>query len=154
MLHNFVVFVAKNFWAFISYTVHRNKLIDKFINSINGVINKNISLFFFPSDVKLAWKGKQKQRELTKNQLFFISLFFLKIQDIRKSKTPVFERGERKKFLGQVLTIFQAGPGQRGDAIYSLLSSSSTRPETFRLLSFICSFAFKMTSFYFQLQSL
>ena len=125
-----------------------------FINNINGVINKNLSLFFFPSFIKLAWKGKQKQRELTKNQLFFISLFFLKIQDIRKSKTPVFERGERKNFLGQVLTIFQAGPGQRGDAIYSLLSSSSTRPETFRLLSFICSFAFKMTSFYFQLQSL
>ena len=47
-----------------------------FINNINGVINKNLSLFFFPSDIKLAWKAKQKQRELTKNQLFFISLFF------------------------------------------------------------------------------
>ena len=57
-------------------------------------------------------------------------------------------------FIGQVLTIFQAGPGQRGGAFFSLLSSSSTLPETFRLLSFICSFAFKMTSFYFQLQSL
>ena len=47
-----------------------------FINHINGVINKNLSLLFFPSNVKLAWKAKQKQRELTKNQLFFISLFF------------------------------------------------------------------------------
>ena len=65
-----------------------------FINNINGVINKNLSLFFFPSDIKLAWKAKQKQQELTKNQLFFISLFFfLKIQGKRKSKTPIFERG-------------------------------------------------------------
>ena len=63
-----------------------------FINNINGVINKNVSLFFFPSDIKLAWKVKQKQRELTKNQLFCYR-FFLKIQDKRKSKTPIFERG-------------------------------------------------------------
>ena len=47
-----------------------------FINHINGVVNKNLNLFFFPSDIKLAWKAKLKQRELTKNQLFFISLFF------------------------------------------------------------------------------
>ena len=64
-----------------------------FINNINGVINKNLSLFFFPSDIKLAWKAKQKQREMTKNQLLFYLFFFLKIQDIRKSKTPTFERG-------------------------------------------------------------
>ena len=65
-----------------------------FINNINGVINKDISLFFFLSDIKLAWKVKQKQRELTKNQLFFYFFaFFLKIQDIRKSKTPIFETG-------------------------------------------------------------
>ena len=70
-----------------------------FINSINGVINKNLSLFYFPSDIKLAWKAKQKQQELTENQLFFISLFFfLKIQSIRKSKTPIFERGQHKNF--------------------------------------------------------
>ena len=70
-----------------------------FINNINGVINKNLSLFFFPSDIKLAWKAKQKQQELTENQLFFISLFFfLNIQSIRKSKTPIFERGQHKNF--------------------------------------------------------
>ena len=42
-----------------------------FITNINGVINKKLSLFFFPSDIKLTWKAKQKQRELTKNQPFF-----------------------------------------------------------------------------------
>ena len=112
ILHNFVVFVAKNFWVFISYIVHRNKLIDIFINNINRVINKNLSLFFFPSDIKLAWKAKQKQRELAKNQLFFISLlfFFLKIQDIRKSKTPIFERGSHKKFLVKCLPFFKLAP--------------------------------------------
>ena len=83
ILHNFVVF--------ISYTVHRNKLIDMFINNMNGVINKNLSLFFFPSDIKLEWQTKQKQRELTENQLFLF-VFFLKNQDI-KNKTPIFERG-------------------------------------------------------------
>ena len=67
---------SKKFWVFISYTVHRNKLIDMFINNINGVINKNLSLFSFPSDIKLAWKAKQKQRELTKNQLFLFLCFF------------------------------------------------------------------------------
>ena len=70
-----------------------------FINNINEVINKNLSLFFFPSDIKLAWKAKQKQRELTKNQFFFCFFdFFLKIQDIRKSKIPIFERGQHKNF--------------------------------------------------------
>ena len=61
ILHNFIAFVAKNVWVFISYTVHRNKLIDMCISNINWVINKNVSLFFFPSDIKLAWKAKQKQ---------------------------------------------------------------------------------------------
>ena len=85
-----------------------------FINNINGVINKNLSLFFFPSDIKLAWKAKQKQRELTKNQHFFyFFVFFLKIQDIRKSKTPIFEKGSHKIFLGPVLTIFQTSPLKR-----------------------------------------
>ena len=81
-----------------------------FITNINGVINKKLSLFFFPSDIKLTWKAKEKQRELTKNQLFFYFFeFFLKIQDIRKSKTPIFERGYHKNILGQVFTIFQTG---------------------------------------------
>ena len=84
-----------------------------FINSINRVLNKNVSLFSFPSDFKLAWKAKQKNREpTTKNQLFlyfFVVVFFL-IQDIRKSKTPIFEKGLHKNFLGQVLTIFQTTP--------------------------------------------
>ena len=83
-----------------------------FINNINGVINKNLSLFFFPSDIKLAWKAKQKQREFTKNQLFFsfLCFFFLNIQDITKSKAPIFKRGYYKDFLVQLLTIFQTGP--------------------------------------------
>ena len=112
--------LAKNFWVFISCTVLRNKLIDMFINNNNGVIIKNLSLFFFPSDIKLAWKAKQKQWELTKNSenwpkivridqkqwelttnsenwpkinFFYFFDFFLKIQDIRKSKTPIFESG-------------------------------------------------------------
>ena len=68
-----------------------------FINNINGAVNKHVSLFFFPSDIKLAWKAKQKQSELTKNQPFFISLLFFqknkKNQDKRKPKTSIFERG-------------------------------------------------------------
>ena len=88
MLHNSVVFV----WVFISCAVHRNKLTDMLINNINGVMNKNLSLSFFPSNIKFAWKAKQKQRELTKNQLvFYFFVFFLKVQDIKKSKTPIFE---------------------------------------------------------------
>ena len=47
-----------------------------FNNKINGVTNNNLNLFFFPSDIKLAWEAKQKQQELTKNQLCFISLGF------------------------------------------------------------------------------
>ena len=57
--------------------VHRNKLTVTFINNINGVIKKNVSLFFFPPDIELARKAKQKQRDLIKNQLFLISLLFL-----------------------------------------------------------------------------
>ena len=62
-----------------------------FINHINGVINKNLSLFFFSPNIKLAWKVKQKQRELTKNQLFFISLsFFSKNSRYKEIKTTNF----------------------------------------------------------------
>ena len=46
-LYDFVAFVTKIFWVFISYAVHRNRLIDMFINNVNAVINKNLSLFFF-----------------------------------------------------------------------------------------------------------
>ena len=88
MLHNFVVFVTKCFWVFISYTIHRNKLIDMFINNITGVINKN---FFFPSDIKLAWKGKQKQRELTKVLYFFV--FFSKNAGYFETKDTNFWKG-------------------------------------------------------------
>ena len=60
-------------------------------NHINGVINKNLSLFFFSPNIKLAWKVKQKQRELTKNQLFFISLsFFSKNSRYKEIKTTNF----------------------------------------------------------------
>ena len=41
---------------------------------------------------------------------FFVFFFFLKIQDTRKSKTPIFEKRSHKFFLGQVLTIFQTSP--------------------------------------------
>ena len=46
-----------------------------------------------------------------KNQHFFKFLvFFLKIQDKKKKKTPIFEGRSHKKFLGQVLAIFQTSP--------------------------------------------
>ena len=41
---------------------------------------------------------------------FYFFVFLLKIQDISKSKTPIFERGSHKHFLGQVLTILQTSP--------------------------------------------
>ena len=51
-------------------------------------------------------EDETKTPKLTKNVLFFISLvFFLKIQDIRKSKTPIFEKGLHENLSGQVLTI-------------------------------------------------
>ena len=162
ILHNFVVFVVKKFWVFISYTVHRNSIADinninGVINNINGVINRNLSFFFFPSDIKLGWKAKQKQRELTKNQLFFISFSFsLKIQNIGKSKTTIFGRGWHKNFLGQVLTIFQTGPfvlfvsaGVSFDGAFSLWVSltkvSQGKCRLSRFVVFI--FRFKQVSF-------
>ena len=41
-----------------------------------------------------------------KSTLFYLLFFLQKIQDIRESKTSIFERGSHKIFLGQVLTIF------------------------------------------------
>ena len=56
-------------------------------------------------------EGEAKTVRTDQKSIFFISLFFfLKIQNIRKSKTPIFERGSHKNFLGQVLTIFQTSP--------------------------------------------
>ena len=56
-------------------------------------------------------EGEIKTARIDQKSTFFISLFFpLKIQDIRKSKTPIFERGLHKMFLDQVLTIFQTAP--------------------------------------------
>ena len=53
-------------------------------------------------------EGKTKTARIDQKPTFFISLFFfLKIQDIRKSKTPIFERKSQKTFLGLVLTILQ-----------------------------------------------
>ena len=71
-----------------------------FINNINGVTNKNLSLFFFPPDIKLACNAIQKQRELTKKSTFFyfFVVFFLKIQDIMKSKAPILKGDPIKVF--------------------------------------------------------
>ena len=57
--------------------------------------------------------GETKTARIDQKSTFFISLFFLKIQDIRKQKTPIFERGSHKYFLGQVLTIFQTSPTEK-----------------------------------------
>ena len=61
------------------------------ISNINGVINKNLSTFFFPSGIKLVWKAKQKQRELTKNQFFFYFFdFFSKNSGYKEIKNTNF----------------------------------------------------------------
>ena len=67
--------------------------IDMFINNINGVMNKNLSLFFFPSDIKLAWKAKQKKRELTENQLFLFLCFFSKNSGYKEIESTNFSKG-------------------------------------------------------------
>ena len=56
-------------------------------------------------------KGETKPARIDQKSTFFYFFdFFLKIQDIRESKTSIFERGYHKKFWGQVLTIFQTDP--------------------------------------------
>ena len=56
-------------------------------------------------------EGKTKTAIIDQKSNFFLFLcFFLKIQDIRKSKTPILKRGWHKNVLGQVLTILQTGP--------------------------------------------
>ena len=67
--------------------------IDMLINNINGVMNKNLSLFFFSSDIKFAWKAKQKKRELTENQIFLFLCFFFKNSEYKEIKSTNFSNG-------------------------------------------------------------
>ena len=57
-------------------------------------------------------EGEIKTARIEQKSTFFFYFFgfFLEIQDIRKSKTPIFERGSHKMFLGQALPIFQTSP--------------------------------------------
>ena len=80
-----------------------------FINNINGIINKNLSLFFFPSDIKLTWKSKQKQREFTKNQHFFISLFFFS-KNSRFRETKNIKFWKETAFFGSSVDHFSNKP--------------------------------------------
>ena len=81
-----------------------------FINNINGVINKNLSLLFSVRH-EISMEDKTKTPKIDQKSSFFISLFFfLKIQDIRKPKTQIFEKGSHKNVLDQVLTIFRTSP--------------------------------------------
>ena len=81
------------------------------MNNINGIINKDLIIFFFSVWHQISTEGKTKTARINQKTNFLIFLFFfLKIQDLRKPKTSSFERGEHKNFLGQVLTIFQISP--------------------------------------------
>ena len=51
-------------------------------------------------------EGETKTPRIDQKSFFFLC-FLLKIQDIRKSKRPIFEKRSHKNFLGQLLTIFQ-----------------------------------------------
>ena len=51
-----------------------------------------------------------KTARIDQKSIFFSLFFFLKVQVIRKSKTPVIERESDKKCLGQVLTMFHTSP--------------------------------------------
>ena len=57
-------------------------------------------------------EGETKTPRINQKSTFFLFFvfFFLKIQDTRKSKTPIFEKRSHKFFLGQVLAIFQTSP--------------------------------------------
>ena len=56
-------------------------------------------------------EGETKTARIDQKSTLFYFLFFLqKIQDIRESKTSIFERGSHKNVLSQVLTIFQTSP--------------------------------------------
>ena len=51
-----------------------------------------------------------KTARIDQKSIFFSLFFFLKVQVIRKPKTPVIERESDKKCLGQVLTMFHTSP--------------------------------------------
>ena len=51
-----------------------------------------------------------KTARIDRKSIFFSLFFFLKVQVISKSKTPVIERESDKKCLGQVLTMFHTSP--------------------------------------------
>ena len=55
-------------------------------------------------------KCETKTARIDQKSIFFSLFFFLKVQVIRKSKTPVIERESDKKCLGQVLTMFHTSP--------------------------------------------
>ena len=52
-------------------------------------------------------EGETEAPRIDQKSFFLFLYFLLKIQDIRKSKTPIFEKRLHKNFLGQLLTIFQ-----------------------------------------------
>ena len=56
-------------------------------------------------------EGETETAGIDQKSTFFLFLcLFSKIQDITKSKTLIFKRGQHKNFLGQALTIFQTVP--------------------------------------------
>ena len=55
-------------------------------------------------------KCETKTARIDQKSIFFSLFFFLKVQVIRKSKTPVIERESDKKCLGQMLTMFHTSP--------------------------------------------
>ena len=57
-------------------------------------------------------EGQTKAATINQKSTFslFLCFFFLKVQDIRKAKTPNFERRSHNYLGGQVLTIFQTSP--------------------------------------------
>ena len=58
-------------------------------------------------------EGKTKTARIGQKSTFlsfFVVFFLLKIQDIRKSKTPISERGSHKKFLVKCLPFFKLAP--------------------------------------------
>ena len=89
-------------------------------------------------------EGERKAARIDqKSTFFYFFVFFLKILDIRKPKTPIFERGYHKTFLGQVLTIFQTSPNKFTIALRTHFVKEHLRwlllhhPDSFCLLCFL-----------------